>query len=193
MAAPDVGVTDEALLAAHVRGEHGAFAELVTRHHDRMWRTARAVLRDPDDAADAVQDALLKVFRLARSFRGEGRVSTWLHTVVTRTALDRVAARRPAAADLADRAVVATVVTDHADAWNDLAMVRAAVLALPADQRECFVRVDVLGFTYATAAADLGVSEGTVKSRRARAKVRVVAALREAGVGEGRVAGSVAG
>ncbi|GAA4798935.1 RNA polymerase sigma factor SigM [Actinomycetospora chlora] len=173
---------DRALLAAHVAGAPGAFAELVRRHQDRLWRTARAMLRDPDEAADAVQDALLRAFRLAHTFRGDAEVVTWLHTVVTRVVLDRVAARdRRRTEPIEDVPPGRVAVADPVRGWADEAVVRDVVASLPADQRECFVRIDMIGFAYDEVARELGVSVGTVKSRRARAKVAVAVALREAG------------
>lgn len=175
-------LSDRALLAAHVDGEPDAFPELVRRHQDRLWRTSRAMLRDPEEAADAVQDALLRAFRSARTFRGEAEVATWLNSVVTRVVLDRVAARRRRRTESIDFVPPARTATDDpTHGLVDEAVVRAVVAALPPAQRECFVRIDMLCFAYDEVAAELGISVNTVKSRRARAKVRVIAALRDAG------------
>ena len=74
--------SDRALLAAFRSGERQAFDELVRRYGDRLWSVALRVLRDPDDAADVVQDALLAAYRRAEGYRGEAEVSTWLHRIV---------------------------------------------------------------------------------------------------------------
>ena len=55
--------SDRELLARHSTGDRDAFGELVRRHRDRLWRVALRTLGDPDDAADAVQDALVSAFR----------------------------------------------------------------------------------------------------------------------------------
>lgn len=181
--------TDRALVAAHLAGDPDAFTELVRRHQDRLWRTARAMLRDPEDAADTVQDALLRAFRSAHTFRGDAEVATWLHSVVTRVVLDKVAARERCRFEPIDLVPTARTATDDPTrTWADEAVVRAVVASLPPAQRECFVRIDMLCFTYDDVARELGISLNTVKSRRARAKVRVAAALREAGfVGPNRL------
>src|SRR5690348_13732582 len=79
----------------HVAGDPDAFTDLVRRHRDRLWAVAVRTLGDPDDAADAVQDALVSAFRSASSFRGEAQVSTWLHRIVVNACVDRM--RRKAA------------------------------------------------------------------------------------------------
>ena len=68
--------TDAVLLAAHVAGDPDAFAELVRRHRDRLWAVALRTLGDREEAADAVQDALISAYRAAGSFRGESAVTT---------------------------------------------------------------------------------------------------------------------
>ena len=81
---------DAALLAAHVAGDPNAFTTLVHRHQDRLWAVALRMMRNPHDAADALQDAYLAAFRRADGFRGEARVSTWLHRIVVNACLDRL-------------------------------------------------------------------------------------------------------
>ena len=70
---------DAALLRAHIDGDPDAFARLVARHQDRMWPIALGIMRNPEDAADALQDAYIAAFRRAGSYRGDARVTTWLH------------------------------------------------------------------------------------------------------------------
>src|SRR5579859_1324873 len=86
---------DRALLARHVEGDGDAFGELFRRHRDRLWAVALRTLGDPDDAADALQDAMISAFRRAGSFRGDSAVTTWLHRVVVNACLDHI--RRQAA------------------------------------------------------------------------------------------------
>jgi len=67
------------------------FAVLVARHQDRLWViTLRIIMRNPEDAADALQDAYVAAFRRAGSYRGEAQVITWLHRVVVNACLDRL-------------------------------------------------------------------------------------------------------
>lgn len=175
--------SDHQILADHLAGDPKAFGELACRHADRLWRTARVIVGDPDDAADALQNALLRAFRLAGSFRGDSQVVTWLHTIVTRTALNQINdRRRHHTENLDDRPLSCAVDRNNADDWVGHEVISAVVRALPPEQRDCFVRIDLLGFSYAEVAAELQLSEGTVKSRRARAKARLIAALCQAGL-----------
>ena len=82
--------TDAQLLAAHVAGDPRAFGELAQRHGDRLWAVALRTLDDPDEAADAVQEALVSAYRHAASYRGEASVRTWLHRIVVNSCIDRI-------------------------------------------------------------------------------------------------------
>lgn len=179
----DSGSDDSELMRATCAGDAGAFADLVRRHQDRLWLTAWCILRNTDDAKDAVQDGLVRALRLAPTWRGDGSVASWMHQIVTRAALDRATRKsKRRTYPLEDVAPAVTATRDNTADTVEEQVVQAVVAALPPDQRECFVRIDILGFTFAEVAADLGVPLGTVKSRRARGKARVVEALRDAGL-----------
>jgi RNA polymerase sigma-70 factor, ECF subfamily len=96
----DPCVADAALLRAHVAGDPNAFAVLVRRHQVRMWAIALRIMRNPEDAADALQDAYIAAFRRAGSYRGEAQVTSWLHRVVVKR-LPRSAARHESTRDRA--------------------------------------------------------------------------------------------
>lgn len=176
MTEPDDDARDRALLAAHVAGDPDAFDELVRRNRTRMWAVALRTLGDPEEAADAVQDACVSAFRAAGSYRGEARVSTWLHRVVVNACLDR--ARRRAA-----RPTVPLPDQPPADGRDALAEretaleVTKGLQALPEDQRVALVLVDLEGLSVAEAAAVLEVPEGTVKSRCSRGRARLAVLL----------------
>src|SRR4029450_7733376 len=80
---------DRELMRLHVAGDPDAFGELVRRHRDRLWAVALRTIGEPEEAADALQDALLSAFRRADSYRGEAAVTTWLHRVVVNACMDR--------------------------------------------------------------------------------------------------------
>ena len=77
------GIDDATLLQQHVDGDHEAFGELFRRHQDRVWAVALRTLGDPDEAADAVQDAMINAFRRAEQFSGRSAVTTWLKLITT--------------------------------------------------------------------------------------------------------------
>ncbi len=172
---------DRDLLAAHVAGNPDAFAELVRRHRDRLWAVALRTLGDPDEAADALQDALLSAFRRADTFRGDAAVTTWLHRIVVNACLDRLRRRkaRPAEPlpDDPDRELALAGPADVADQRAVRLDVEAALATLPVEQRAALVLVDLHGFSVADAAAVLDCPVGTVKSRCARARVRLLPLL----------------
>jgi RNA polymerase sigma-70 factor, ECF subfamily len=177
--------SDTELLRRHADGDSEAFGELFRRHRDRLWAVALRTVCDPDEAADALQDAMLSAFRRAGDFRGESAVTTWLHRIVVNASLDRLrrrAARPVAAGDEQALEAMWANQGDPARVSDTRLDVDAALRILPPQQRAALVVVDMLGFSVADAAAILDISPGTVKSRCARARARLlpyVAHLRE--------------
>jgi len=175
----DSGRSDADLLSAHVAGDPRAFNELIARHRDRMWAVALRTLRDPEEAADAVQEASISAFRAAGRFRMESAVTTWLHRIVVNACLDRIRRRqsRPTVA-LPEEGPDEPQVPRDAYADRELAMdIEGALGTLPADQRAAIVLVDVEGYSVAEAATTLGVAEGTIKSRCARGRAKLAVLL----------------
>jgi RNA polymerase sigma-70 factor (ECF subfamily) len=165
---------DAALLRAHAAGDPDAFAEIVRRHRDRLWAVALRTVGDREDAADALQDALLSAYRAAERFRGDSAVTTWLHRIVVNACLDRMRRRQ-------SRPTVPLPETDVSPAPaadRDTALfVRVALATLPPEQRAALVLVDVQGYAVAEAAEILGVAEGSIKSRCARGRARLAVLL----------------
>jgi len=169
---------DRELLRQHVAGDPDAFSELFRRHRDRLWAVAVRTLGDQEEAADALQDAMLSAFRRAGDFRGEAAVTTWLHRIVVNACLDRLRRRASRPVSLTgDDAVLDALAGPSAGSDNTAAVrmdVTAALEVLPPAQRAALVLVDMLGFTVDDAAAVLGISPGTVKSRCARSRARLL-------------------
>jgi RNA polymerase sigma-70 factor (ECF subfamily) len=169
---------DDELLARHVGGDPDAFNELIARHRDRLWAVALRTLGQPDDAADALQDALLSAYRGAAGFRGGSAVTTWLHRIVVNACLDlarRRAIRRtePLPAEPTELRPARDTVTERETSLTVLAALRR----LPAEQAAAVVLVDIEGYPVNEVAEILGVPSGTVKSRCARARARLAAEL----------------
>ncbi|MEV4298300.1 RNA polymerase sigma factor SigM [Microbispora rosea] len=172
--------SDADLLARHLGGDPHAFSEIVRRHRDRMWAVALRTLGDPDEAADAVQDAFVSAYRKAGSFRGEAAVTTWLHRIVVNACLDRMRRKsvRPVADDeLIEAAERESPATDQAGEREVSLEVTAALKLLPPDQRAALVLVDMMGYAVDDAATVLGVPPGTVKSRCARGRAKLAPIL----------------
>ncbi|MGQ4514992.1 RNA polymerase sigma factor SigM [Streptomyces sp. DW26H14] len=177
-------VSDHDLLAAHVAGDPDAFGELVRRHRDRLWAVAIRTLGDREEAADAVQDALVSAFRAAHTFRGQSAVTTWLHRITVNACLDRVrkaASRRTTPVDDTERMEQLLEPHESAEAPAERQDLHrelfAALSKLPPDQRAALVLVDMQGYPVAEASRVLGVPSGTVKSRCARGRARLLPLL----------------
>jgi len=181
---------DVALLEAHVAGDPAAFGELFTRHRGRLWAVALRTTGNPEDAADALQDALISAFKRAESFRGDSAVTTWLHRIVVNACLDRLRRTKvrladPLPDDLEERVslnpVAGTGSTGDPEAQALAGDRRQRVLAalgeLHADQRAALVLVDMEGYPVQEAARILEVPAGTIKSRCARGRARLAVLL----------------
>lgn len=183
--APTPAPSDLDLLHAHVAGDRDAFADLFHRHRDRLWAVALRTLGDREEAADALQDALLSAHRSAGRFRGDSAVTTWLHRIVVNACLDRIRRRQahptvplPDGVRDAEGATGGVEPAAPAPDHDTALVVRQAVAALPVEQRAALILVDVQGYPVAEVARILGVAEGTVKSRCARGRARLAMALR---------------
>ncbi|WAJ45207.1 RNA polymerase sigma factor SigM [Mycobacterium sp. Aquia_216] len=166
--------SDAELLAAHVAGDRDAFGELFGRHRRQLHRLARLTTRSPEDAEDALQDAMLSAHRGAGSFRYDAAVGSWLHRIVVNACLDRL--RRTKCHPTTPLEDVHPV-PDRTAQVETAMLVQRALMRLPVEQRATIVAVDMQGYSIADTAALLGVAEGTVKSRCARARVRLAQLL----------------
>lgn len=196
MSLPLDELDDHALIAAHRDGDPAAFGVLFTRHRDRLWAVALRTTGNPEDAADALQEALISAFKRAGDFRGDAQVTTWLHRIVVNASLDRlrrnkVRSAQPLPDDLEEHAARGAVLvapdeaTDPAVAAVRSERRRAVLLALeslPADQRAALVLVDMEGYPVEEASRILDCPVGTVKSRCARGRHRLVGILDEMGI-----------
>jgi RNA polymerase sigma-70 factor (ECF subfamily) len=167
-----------------VNGDPDSFGLLFMRHKDRLWAVAVRTLGDADEAADALQDAMISAFRQAASFRGDSAVTTWLHRIVVNACLDRMRRRaaRPATTGLDESAVDALSTAPQrpetqTEAAETSLEVHAALHHLPPEQQAALVLVDMLGYPVVDAAQVLGVSPGTVKSRCARGRAKLLPLL----------------
>jgi len=167
---------DRDLLSVHCAGDPDAFGELFRRHRDRMWALALRMTRDPEVAADAVQEAFIAAFRGADSFRGEAAVTTWLHRIVVNSCLDRLRRTKPAV-PLPEADLSLADTHDHHHSVDVRLDIRAALDQLPEGQRMALILVDMHGLSVAEAAAVLKVAEGTIKSRCGRGRAAMVPLL----------------
>jgi RNA polymerase sigma-70 factor (ECF subfamily) len=169
--------SDDAVIARVLAGDHAAFEVLMRRYNRRVFRAARAVLRDEAEAEDVAQDAWVRAYAHLRQFAGRASFATWL----TRIAIYEALARRrhrvrhqpldPHAATLA----AGSRPPDHELGARQMAAVlEDAIDRLPVRYRTAFVLRDLEGLSTSETATCLEVPEATVKTRlhRARALLR---------------------
>jgi len=153
---------DELLVRRAQRGERYAFEKLVERHEQRLYTLAARVLGSRDEAADAVQDALVRAWLALPKFRGDARFSTWLYRITVNAAHDaRTKRRDPPVEEPPDP-------VDPRDRFAEQELsgeLQRALNALDETYRVAVVLYDVLGCSYAEIAELTEVPEGTVKSR----------------------------
>ena len=181
--------TDDASLAGHIAdGDIPAFESLMRRYNGRLFRAARAILKDDADAEDALQDAWLEAYRHLSDFRGDAQLSTWLTRIVVTQALMRLRKqKRERVVPITGRARPGEetrpidVADARAESPSDAALraeVRRAIERriddLPLNFRTVFMLREVEGLSVQETAACLSIPEATVRTRlfRARALMR---------------------
>jgi RNA polymerase sigma-70 factor (ECF subfamily) len=174
-------LADEPLVRLASQGDESAIRILIQRHNRRLFRVARAVLRDDADAEDVVQETYVRAFTNLGSFRGEARLSTWLTRIALNEALGRARRRRPTV-ELSDaemregRVLMFPSASTSANPENETArsqlrhVLEDAVDALPEAFRVVFVLRDIEGMDTEEAASQLQIRPETVKTRLHRAR-----------------------
>ncbi|KGD90673.1 RNA polymerase sigma factor [Achromobacter sp. RTa] len=171
---------DLALARRIAAGEEAAFELMMRRHNRRLYRLARATLRNDADAEDALQEAYLAAYRSIVRFRGESSLFTWLSRLVLNECFGRLRKHErrealcPMGGNLEDEADAMTI-NDfdppyHAAARSQLrALLEARLDALPVAFRTVFVLRSVEELSVEETADCLGIPEATVRSRHFRA------------------------
>jgi RNA polymerase sigma-70 factor, ECF subfamily len=154
-------------------GDAVALAAFVRATQGEVWRLCAALV-DPGVADDVAQDAYLRAIRAFPAFRGDSSARTWLLAIARRACADELR-RRAGRTRLLQRTGRREPVPDHAGATELVTLIRA----LPPQQRDAFVVTQLVGLSYEEAAAVCGCAIGTIRSRVARARAALVAAMDE--------------
>jgi RNA polymerase sigma factor (sigma-70 family) len=174
-------------------GDHDAFAELAGAAISRLDSAAWLILRDPEQAADAVQNALVRAWRDLPTLRDPDRFDAWLHRLLVRCCIDEVRRLRRHRVDVELTPVVAAPIAGHESAIADRDQLERGFLRLEPEMRAVIVLHHYLDLSMPDVAATLGIPVGTAKSRLHRALGLMRAALDadarvRPGISEGRPA-----
>lgn len=200
--------TDALLIADAAAGNRDALGELLMRHQDRLYNIALRMTSSPEDAADVVQEAVVRIIENADSFRGDARVTTWMTRIVMNQAISLLRkrkVRRAASLESAGKAgsgqnndhddqatSLRRQLQDHREpapghrVENDeqLALLHRALAELDEDHRSIIVLRDIDDMDYQSIADTLELAVGTVKSRLFRGRLalrQVMTRLQEGG------------
>jgi RNA polymerase sigma-70 factor (ECF subfamily) len=154
---------------AAAKGDQVALQHLIRATQADVWRFC-AHLGDPGDADDLTQEVYLRAIRALPRFRGDASIRTWLLAIARRSVADHIRAQQR-------RRSAAPAAAPNASPPDDRVVLRAVINGLPEDRRSAFVLTQVLGLSYAEAAEVSGCPVGTIRSRVARARHDLVAAL----------------
>ncbi len=155
---------DAALVSRSLAGEQAAFETLITRHQRPLFTVACRMLGNQDDARDAVQTALGKVYQHLETYDPRHRFFSWIYRIVVNECLNMLRARRPE--DVLSPAIAAVGTPFEAAAAEQRAtQVQRALLQLPPDARAVIVLRHFGELSYDEIADALGVPSKTVKSR----------------------------
>jgi RNA polymerase sigma-70 factor (ECF subfamily) len=171
-------LSDPILIRRAKDGDRRALDALCRRHRPRVERLARHVLRDPEDAQDATQEALVRLVAKLGQFRAESSFTTWLHRLTFNVCVDVAARRRAQRAEPLgeDERIAPGPSPSRAAELSELrAALRAELEALPGDQARVVVLKDAFGLSFEQVAAASGMPIGTAKcyAHRGRAALRL--------------------
>ena len=159
------------------RGDHDAFTELARGAATPLDRAARLILRDPELARDAVQEALIRAWRDLPGLRDPDRFDAWLRRLTVNACLDLARRRRRRVIEVELDSIDGPIVGDSAGDLGDREVVDAAMRRLDEPSRAIVVLHYYLGLPLTDVGATLGVPTGTVKSRLHRALGEMRAAV----------------
>lgn len=181
---------DEFTLRRAKKGDAQAFEQLITPHEQMLWRVCWHYTHHQEDAADCLQETMLKAWRAIGSYRGECAFSSWLYRIASTVCLDflRGQKRLPeteSADELADSGFTPVDTSPTPDEavlkTESMENLQAAIDSLPADMRTVLILYALEGLGYEEIAETTQTSVGTVKSRLNRARQKITNYLAENG------------
>lgn len=171
-------LSDEEVVAQVLSGQTALFEVLMRRYNERVYRAARAIVRDERETEDVMQQAYVSAYAHLRQFNGHARFSTWLTRIAINEALSRVRRRHryepfEEASSNVEPFMPSAPGLDperHASSGELRTLLESAIDRLPDGAREVFVLRQVEGLSTSEVAETLGVSDDVVKTRLSRAR-----------------------
>lgn len=176
-------LTDREYVGLSQRGNRGAFGKLVRRYQDRVYRFILRMVHSHDEALELTQDAFIKAWQALPEWQPDAEFRTWLFRIASNAALDSL--RRGKVVEFVALEEDYDVPGEFADpeaqmqARQRLRALDAALNRLPHDQRKIVLLRELEDMSYSEISAALGISEGTVKSRLARAREALIGYYRQ--------------
>lgn len=174
---------ERSLVEAAKAGDQEAFAQLVARHEKRVYTLALRMLSNPHDAEDAAQEAFLSAWRGLKGFQMESSFSTWLYRLAANQCIDvlRREKRRVRAVSMDEDGETGVFQVpdpapgpqEQAEAGELRERLRRCMAALSREHRQILTLREVGGLSYEEIGQALSLEPGTVKSRMARARLRL--------------------
>lgn len=178
---------DDILIKKAKKGDIDAFEKLILKHQKKVYNIALKMLKNPEDAMDVSQEALIKVFKSLKGFKNKSSFSTWIYRIVVNTCLDFIKKKKNTIS--LDKAIT----TDEGEIQREVAdnnynpeyiyekklskeLVNNAIEELSDNHKSVIVLRDIEGFSYEEISKIINCSLGTVKSRikRARENLRII-------------------
>lgn len=168
-----LAVSEEELLELFIEGDNGALEALLSQREKWLWNVARKTIRDESLAEEALQEALVLIWRSAASFRGESRLTSWMYQIVTRACIDVLRKEQLRVHSSLEEYEMADQITSGSlfeDAVLDGLLVHGALLELEPEHHRILKAIELEGLSVKEASELLGIPLGTVKSRASRAR-----------------------
>ena len=180
-------------IARAAKGDANAFETLMSAYEKKIYALCLRMMGNPHDGEDAAQEAMLRIWRTIGRYRFESAFSTWVYRVTASCCMDAIRKRQrheqPSLEEMGeasgfDPADGGETPQEQTERKETRSAIRQAIAAVPEGMREVFLLRDVHGLSVEETAQALQISQGTVKSRLARAREKIAAELKQRGVGQ---------
>lgn len=171
------------LIDAASKGDVQAFEKLISAYEQKIYNICLHLLKEPDEAYDAAQEACIKIWRNLKYFKGEAKFGTWIYRIATNTCLDLLRKHKKRREEMSILSEDEQLGERETPCWKDLSdymtekeavqILWKAIDELSIDYRTIIVLRDIEGYAYDEIATQLDISIGTVKSRLSRARIKL--------------------